>query len=250
MLTETNALGHVTTNTYDSNGRKLTETRTRTNGQGQPVALTRSFTYDDEGRTLSETDLAGRTRRMTYSPGGRLLTETDPLGNVTNHKYDASGRKIETVAGLNNTNNINVASVKETTNYDGEGGTIGMTDATGAPTSYALDLLGREIKETSSAADRQNHHLRRRRPSNECGRRPQPHRQLHLRRDRPQAHRDRSLGNITRFAYDPVGNLTTVTDALNRITRHDYDNLNRRIKTTYPDTTFQLFEYDELSRGK
>jgi YD repeat-containing protein len=249
VLTETNALGQVTTNTYDANSRKVTETRTRTNGQGQPVTLTRSFTYDEEGRTVSETDPAGITRRMTYSSGGRLLTETDGLGNITVHSYDASGRKIETRTGIVSSQNFGPGFVKETTAYDGEGGTTATTDATGVALSYGLDLLGRESTKTIFGAQtaKTTAYDDAGRVSNIRDGRNHAVTYTYDATGRKTSETD-ALGNVTSFGYDPVGNLITVTDALTRITRHEYDALNRRIKTIQPDTTFQLFEYDELSR--
>jgi len=40
---------------------------------------------------------------------------------------------------------------------------------------------------------------------------------------------------VTTYGFDAVGNLTTITRPLNRVTRYDYDQLNRRTKETQPD---------------
>src|SRR2546430_2389918 len=49
----------------------------------------------------------------------------------------------------------------------------------------------------------------------------------------------------TSYGYDEMGNLLSVTNALNQLTRHDYDNLNRLKKTTYPDATrYAQYTYD------
>jgi len=51
----------------------------------------------------------------------------------------------------------------------------------------------------------------------------------------------------TSYAYDEVGNLLSVTNALNQVTNHTYDNRNRLTKTTYPDITkFETYAYDEV----
>ena len=51
----------------------------------------------------------------------------------------------------------------------------------------------------------------------------------------------------TSYAYDEVGNLLSVTNALSQVTQHQYDNLNRLTKTTYPDTTkYEKYSYDEV----
>ncbi len=49
----------------------------------------------------------------------------------------------------------------------------------------------------------------------------------------------------TSYAYDDVGNLLSVRNALNQVTRHEYDSLNRLTKTIYPDTSkYEQYTYD------
>jgi RHS repeat-associated protein len=50
----------------------------------------------------------------------------------------------------------------------------------------------------------------------------------------------------TAYSYDTVGNLVQVTDAKSQITSYGYDNLNRVIQTTFPDTTFETRTYDSV----
>jgi RHS repeat-associated protein len=55
----------------------------------------------------------------------------------------------------------------------------------------------------------------------------------------------------TAYAYDQVGNLLSVTNALNQATNHTYDNLNRLKKTIYPDATkYETYNYDEVGNLK
>jgi len=55
----------------------------------------------------------------------------------------------------------------------------------------------------------------------------------------------------TTYGYDEVGNLLTVTNARNQVTSHQYDNLNRLTKTTYPDTTkYEQYTFDEIGNLK
>jgi len=43
------------------------------------------------------------------------------------------------------------------------------------------------------------------------------------------------MGGTTSYAYDPVGNLVTLTDAEGQITQFEYDGRNRRVRTYWPD---------------
>jgi RHS repeat-associated protein len=55
----------------------------------------------------------------------------------------------------------------------------------------------------------------------------------------------------TSYVYDEVGNLLSVTNALNQVTQHAYDNQNRLTKTTYADTTkYETYTYDEVGNLK
>jgi RHS repeat-associated protein len=57
-----------------------------------------------------------------------------------------------------------------------------------------------------------------------------------------------ALGKATTFAYDAVGNQTTVTDALGNQTSLTYDDAGRPVTTTLPDGTTTSTEYDALGR--
>lgn len=54
----------------------------------------------------------------------------------------------------------------------------------------------------------------------------------------------------TSYAYDEVGNLVQVTNALNQVTTHEYDNLNRLTKTLYPDAKYENYTYDAVGNLK
>lgn len=55
----------------------------------------------------------------------------------------------------------------------------------------------------------------------------------------------------TFYAYDEVGNLVSVTSALSQVTQHQYDNLNRLMKTIYPDISkYETYSYDEVGNLK
>ena len=83
QLTETDPLGHTTTDAYDDAGRL--KSSTDANGH------TTSYTYDDANRVLTETGpdpdgagpLAAPVTTYTYDDVGNRRTETDPRGSTT-----------------------------------------------------------------------------------------------------------------------------------------------------------------------
>jgi RHS repeat-associated protein len=56
------------------------------------------------------------------------------------------------------------------------------------------------------------------------------------------------LGNLTKYAYDRGGKLTSIIDPRNRQTSYQYDNFGREIGITYFDGTKSSFTYDHLDR--
>ena len=50
---------------------------------------------------------------------------------------------------------------------------------------------------------------------------------------------------VTNFAYDSANRVRTVTDSDSYTTTTDYDNLDRKTKITYPDATYEQFQYTD-----
>jgi YD repeat-containing protein len=58
-----------------------------------------------------------------------------------------------------------------------------------------------------------------------------------------------SVSAVTSFTYDSFKRVRTVTDSDNYTVTTDYDNLDRKTKVTYPDTTFEQFQYTDNITG-
>ena len=62
-------------------------------------------------------------------------------------------------------------------------------------------------------------------------------------------HRDvNEGGGVTRFSYDRVGRVVSVTDPCARTAGYEYNNRGLRTKLIYPDGSNVTYEYDALGR--
>jgi len=58
-----------------------------------------------------------------------------------------------------------------------------------------------------------------------------------------------SVSAITSFTYDSASRLRTITDPDSYMVTLDYDNLDRKTRVTYPDGTFEQFQYTDNLTG-
>jgi YD repeat-containing protein len=104
VLTRTDQLGGVTTNTYDANGNLLTTT--------DALNHETTFTYDSHGHLLTVEDARNKTTTLTWDTSGRLSELEDALSNSTTFAYDSRGRI---------TSRTNALSETTTFEYDAAG---------------------------------------------------------------------------------------------------------------------------------
>ena len=145
----TDALGHVTTYTYDPSGRLRSM-------QGPVAGYLYSFSYDNVSRVAARTDPAGSTVRYTYDAADRETTETYPdgtsqqytytlldrtgatdrLGQATTYGYDADRELIRTTDPLGHT---------EQRSYNPAGKVASLTDANNHTTTFVRDAQSRLV---------------------------------------------------------------------------------------------------------
>ncbi|MGH2459982.1 MAG: RHS repeat-associated core domain-containing protein, partial [Chloroflexota bacterium] len=206
----TDALGRVTSYTYDALGNVTSVTRLA----GTSGAVTTTMTYDPTFNQLTSiTDPLNHTTSFGYDSAGNLTTVTDPLSHQTTLTYNAAGEPLTTTDPLGHT--IQFA-------YDG-GDLASVTDPLGNTSTRFVDAVGRLVSTTDP-----------------LGR--------HTRDDRDVLNRltkvTDPLGNVTSFSYDPNGNLLSITDARNDTTTYTYDTMDRLASRTDPLQRTESYQYD------
>ena len=242
-LTEIDPLDNLTEYSYDLNGNLLTETRLRTAPSGQVSMVTR-YTYDAMNRLIRTEDAEGNTRETEYNDIGKTSAEVDAKGNRTEYEYDESGNRVLTRYP---------DGTQESQAYDGNGNRISSTDRADRTTTYEYETtssgepgdvgqnrLKRIIHPDDSrsimeydAAGRMTATI------DENGNRTE---QRYDDAGRLTVIVD-ALDNETRFVLDAAGNRVQMVDALNRTTHYEYDQLNRQVRTIYPDGTESTVSY-------
>jgi RHS repeat-associated protein len=172
------------------------------------------WTYEHDPITadvISVTDPEGRTTSYTYDEFGRILTESGPGGSSTTYVQSGAGPTSITVAA-------SPANRTTTIEYHAE------NDARKGKVKKITDPLQGETVLTYTTA------------TGDLATVADP------------------LGNTTTFAYDELaiianrGLPTSVTDALDKVTRTTYDTRGRVIRVTADDGTFTTIGYDLAGR--
>ena len=234
--------GNEIRNTYDKMNRKVATTISRTDAEGHPVEMTRTWTYDLSGRVIQSTDFDGLSTITEYDYTGKKTAFTNKSGYRTEYKYDARGNLIE---------KLYPDGSKDEYQYDENGNKIWgkCNHCNGAGTTeYAYDALNRKIKTIypDGSYIEKNY--------NEAGwltktidANGNAEQYIYDKAGRKTAVID-ALGHQTTFAYDATGHTTAMTDALGRTTYYDYNPAGLQTKTIFADGTYVQQWYDAAGR--
>jgi RHS repeat-associated protein len=234
--------------TWDAAGNKTSETLHRTIG-GVLTPLTTAYAYDAANRLTAVTDPLGGVRRTEYDAAGRITATVDPLGRRTTFTYDVLGRRVRT---------DHPDGAFETAAYDVDGNLVAQTDRAGRATTHVYDELNRRVRTVApdgavtqtvytpggkvaatidARGNRTDHAY------DAAGRAiaitlpPVP---------------DGSGGPPTRpavtQALNALGQPTSRTDPLGRVTTFQYDAEGRLVRTTHPDGAFTTQTWDARGR--
>ncbi len=121
------------TYTYDNDGRVLTE-------EG-PLVSGGSYSYDSAGNVTAETDSTGEVTTMLYDAMNRVTVQQQPLGQTVTTTYDLAGNVLSVEDGDDN---------MTTYAYDPNNEKTSSTDPLGHHTEWAYDPLGRVTSTTDA----------------------------------------------------------------------------------------------------
>lgn len=256
VLTHTDQLDRVTTNTYDALGNLLTVTdpgggitKYEYNAAGQVTKTTdaegrvTSSEYDTAGRLVSTTAPGGAKTTNAYDPvTGSLASTTGPEGNVegadaaTREKYtarftyDAEGQLTHTLVSDPSNPAKKLATV---TTYDGQGRPVKVTNPDMTSTSTTYDVLGQVLETTDPTGiktSRTYDKLGRVVTSTKAGTTTT----FTFDKAGQQTLVTSESGRTSSTAYDGDGQVSSTTDPLGKITSYEYDANGRRTKVTDP----------------
>jgi len=222
-FTRQDAEGRATRNQYDATHADESTTMTLDSGR---LNLTTQFGYDSYGDISSVTDANGNTTTETFDALRRLLTVTAPIAGIsTAYSYFPDGM-VKTM-----TRN---AAAPEITQY-----TYTLTDQV----SVVTDPLGNTVTTTYDQDDRKQ--------TVTSQVTAVQNRQLTYSYDalsRLYQMSDTTAGSpgtaLETHAYSANSNETGFTDADGHQMTYLHDGLDRRIQTTYPDTSAEMYTHD------
>ena len=132
-VSETDALGHTTSYSYDA-GNRISQTDGNSNTTG--------FQYDARKRLTKTLNPDTTTVVNSYDGPGNLAGVTDQAQNIVQYTYDAANQ-LKTVVQLNHPNSANNTNYY---GYDPLGNLTGLTDENLHTTQNLFDLYGEPVQ--------------------------------------------------------------------------------------------------------
>ncbi|HKZ80773.1 MAG TPA: RHS repeat-associated core domain-containing protein [Pyrinomonadaceae bacterium] len=210
ILSVTDPLSRKTAMTYDAQGNITSVTRLA----DTPDAVTATMTYEPIfGNLASLTDPLNHTASLAYDSTGKLITATDPLNQQTTFTYNAAGQLLTAT-------DPSQRIVQFT--YD-SGDLVAITDSLNRTVTRYIDAAGRLTRTANTLGDATRY---------EYDNLNHPTRGID------------PLQGVTASAYDPNGNVLSITDARNSVTSYIYDNMDRVITRRDPLLRDETYEYD------
>jgi YD repeat-containing protein len=213
----TDAMGHVSSATYNAFGEVVAATQPGTIGGAD---VTTVHNYDRRGletSTVQRTDKIYVVRSTQYDAFGRVIRSIDANGNVSQTAYDRLGRVVQTT---------DAAGGKRSATYDAFDRQLTTTDALNNVTRYAYDTAARGITVTTAENVVTT--------------------TLSTRNGQVLSVRDGNA-NTTSYHYDANGNLLDVISAAGSVI-NEYDAANRLVLTRDPNGTEVTYTYDAANR--
>ena len=251
----------TTDNTYDDYGNLIARA---VNTLPLTTARIWLYDYDSLGRMIRSEDPLGRETFISYDLGAggcggcgtsaKPVQITHPDGTITRNAYDKEWRLISTTVAFGT---LQAAITSYT--YDAAGQRRSMTDPLGHITRWGYDAAGRVTSETrahgtpiaSTTGYSYDVHGNRLTVTDPVG---AITRSTYDVMNRPLTV-TRAWGSPTdattmTYRYEAAtGRLEEMEDNIDRVTEFDHDNLDRVVKTQYPDGNFTQTFFDLLGRN-
>ena len=167
-----------------------------------------------------------------YNSAGKTTKSTDPAGRVMTYIYDINQIDLLEVRQTTGTNNELLRSVT----YNPLHVPLTDTDAAGKVTTYTYNPQGQILTHENARHEITTYAYGGTAPTG------------HLETITSPPFQGNSA--VTRFGYDTFHRVRTVTNVADNYTvTTDYDSLDRKTTVTYPDTTFEQFQYTDNITG-
>jgi RHS repeat-associated protein len=207
VKSQTNFRGFTTAYAYDAKGNLIRVTNAKGNFSESG--------YDSLGFLNCSTDFRGARTWYEYNSARYLIKITNPLNHITLYGYDAAGRRTSVTSPL--------GFVTDTT-YNANDWTTRVTTPLGFYTNFEYNKRGDRTKLTDPNGNSTTY-------------------TINVTNGRVQIIIEPG-GNSTTNTFDLRGNLLSIRDAKNHVTRRSYDPYDRLASVLSPLNKLTLFRYD------
>jgi RHS repeat-associated protein len=176
-----------------------------------------------------------------YNEIGNPLTETDPIGRVKSYLYDTNNVDVlevyqRNLAGPSLDPDGQHADKIAAYTYNSLHEPLTETDVAGQVTTYAYNTSGQILTRTNAKHETTKYTYGDIAPAGYLASITGPP--------------FNDVSAATSFGYDGFNRVRTVTNEADHYTvTTDYDNLDRKVMVTYPDTTYEQFQYIDNVTG-
>jgi RHS repeat-associated protein len=198
-------------------------------GQADPSHVGSSANPLQVARVLG--DGSTQLSRFEYNSVGRITKATDPVGRVTSNTYAANNTDLLEIRQTRGTNNELLRKFTYNTQHE----PLTDTDAAGQTTTYTYNAQGQVLTRKNAKNETTTYAYSGTVPAGCLASITSPP--------------FNSVSAATTFTYDSFKRVRTVTDSDNYTVTTDYDNIDRKIKVTYPDMTYEQFQYADNVTG-
>ena len=176
-------------------------------------------------------DGSTQLNQFEYNTLGKRTKTTDPVGRVMSYVYDTNNIDLLEIRQTRGTNN----ELQRKFTYNTLHEPLTDTDAGGQVTTNTYNAQGQVLTRKNAKNETTTYAYGGTVPAG-----------LLASVTSPQFN---SVSAVTSFTYDSFKRVRTVTDSDNYTVTTDYDNLDRKTKVTYADTTFEEFKYTDNVTG-